>query len=88
MKFMTIWSYRPENRNAAQARLKESGGDKPPDGIKLIGRWHAIGSARGVHICECDDPLLMAKWAQRWSDLLSVEIYPAIDHEELSKVLE
>jgi hypothetical protein len=88
MKFVTIWSYRPENRDAAQARFKESGGDKPPEGIKLIGRWHAIGAARGVHICECDDPALIARWAQRWSDLLSIEIYPAMDDEEVAKMLE
>jgi hypothetical protein len=88
MKYITMWSYLPEKRNAVQARFKESGGDKPPEGIQLIGRWHAIGAARGVHMCECDDPMLMAKWAQRWSDLLSIEIYPAIDDEEVAKMLE
>lgn len=88
MKFMTFWSYRPENRDAAQARFKESGGDKPPEGIKLIGRWHVIGAARGVHVCECDDPAQMAEWAQRWSDLLSIEIYPVMDDEEVAKMLE
>jgi hypothetical protein len=88
MKFMTVWSYPPENRDEAQARFKETKGDKPPKGIKLIGRWHAIGGAMGVHICECDDPMLMAKWAQRWSDLLSIEIYPAATDEEIAKMLE
>jgi hypothetical protein len=88
MKFMTIWSFAPEKRNEAQARFKETGGDKPPEGIKPIGRWHAIGGAMGVHICECDDPMLMAKWAQRWSDLLSIEIYPAATDEEIAKMLE
>ena len=69
MKFMTFWSFSPENRNAVQARFKETGGDKPSAGIKLIGRWHAIGASRGVHICECDDPMQIAKWAQKQTDI-------------------
>jgi hypothetical protein len=88
MKFMTIWSFPPETRDEVQARFKESGGDKPPAGIKLIGRWHAIGASTGVHICECDDPIQLAKWAQKWTDLLSAEIYPVLDDEEVAKVLE
>ncbi len=87
MKFVTIWSYPPEKSHAAQARLKETGGDKPPVGIKLLGRWHAIGGGKGVHVCECDDPLIMAKWANTWSDLLSIEIYPVLDTEEVMKRL-
>ncbi len=87
MKLVTIWSYPPEKRDAIQARFKETGGDTPPAGIKLLGRWHAISGGKGVHVCECDDPLLLSKWAQTWSDLLSIEIYPAIDDEEAIKRL-
>jgi hypothetical protein len=87
MKFVTIWSFPPEKRNEGNARFRETGGDKPPAGIKLLGRWHAIGGGKGVHVCECDDPIALAKWAQVWSDLLSIEIYPAVDDEEATKML-
>ena len=87
MKFVTTWSIPPENRNAVQDRFKKTGGDKPPAGIKLLGRWHAIGGGQGVHICECDDPIAFAKWAQVWSDLVSIEIYPALDDEDAAKFL-
>jgi hypothetical protein len=88
MKFVTTWSVPPENRKAAEVRFKESAGDAPPAGIKLLGRWFAVGGGKGVHVCECDDPIAFAKWAQRWSDLLSIEIYPALDDEGAAKLLQ
>ncbi len=87
MKFVTVWSYRPENRDQGQARFKQIGGDKPPAGIKLIGRWHALAGGKGVHVCECDDAMALAKWVQNWTDILSVEIYPAMDDEDAVKFL-
>jgi hypothetical protein len=86
MKLVTIWSCAPENRNAAVERFKQTEGDKPPDGIRFIGRWFAIAGGKGVHVCEVDDPLVMAQWASRWTDLMSIEIYPAIDDEEARKL--
>ena len=87
MVFVTVYSFPPEKREACQARLKKTGGGMPPAGIKLLGRWHAIGSGKGVHVCECDDPMAFAKWAQEWSDLLSIETYPAMNDEGVAKLL-
>ena len=84
MTFVTIFSYPPENRQAVQARFKETGG-RPPAGVKMLGRWHAIGGGKGVHICESDDPMAIAKWVQEWSDLLSIEIYPALNDKDAAK---
>jgi len=86
MKLVTTWYCPPENRNATIARFKETGGDKPPAGVKLLGRWFAVGGGKGVHVCEADDPMVMAKWAAVWSDLLSIEIYPAVDDEDAKKL--
>ncbi len=86
MIFVTVYSFPPENRDACQARFKESGG-MPPAGINLLGRWHAVGGLKGVHVCECDDAIAFAKWAQEWSDLLSIEIYPALDDDGVAKFL-
>ena len=87
MLFVTMWSYPPENRKVIEARFKETGGGLPPAGIKMLGRWSAIGSGKGLHVCECDDPMAFAKWAQQWSDILSLEIYPALDDAGVSKLL-
>lgn len=78
MLFAINWTYPPENRDAIQARFKETKGG-PPDGVKMIGRWHRIGGGRGVCIAETDDAQAMAKWAQDWSDLMSMETYPVMD---------
>ena len=49
------------------------------------GQWTTVGDAKCVAVFECDDPMGMAKYVQGWSDLLSIEIYPAIDNEALAK---
>ena len=81
MLFVSTWSYPPENREAVQTRFKETGG-KPPMGIKMLGRWHAIGGGKGVLVSESNDPMAIAKWIQEWSDLMSFDIYPALNDED------
>jgi len=78
MLFLTYFSYPPQNREAVQARFKKTGG-KPPEGVKMLGRWHAIGGGKGVFVSEANDPMAIAKWVQEWSDLLSLEVLPALD---------
>jgi hypothetical protein len=86
MLFVSILSVPPENRNEVQARFKETAGGKPPAGIKLLGRWHAVGGGMSFGVYECDDPAAMAKWAQEWSDLMSIEIHPVMTDEALAKL--
>lgn len=71
-----------EKREACKARFKETGGGKSLEDVKLLGRWHAIGGGKKAHICECDDPIALAKWAYVWSDLMSTVIYPAVDEDD------
>ncbi len=80
------WTFRPEHRNAVQARFKETGG-LPPKGVKMLGRWSGIGTNKGVCVAESEDPLAFAKWAQEWSDLMSFDIYPALTDEDTAKVI-
>ena len=84
MLFLTYFSYPPQNREAVQTRFKKTGG-KPPAGVKMIGRWHAMGGGKGVFVSETDDPMAMAKWSQEWSDLLSTEICPVLDDADAMK---
>jgi len=86
MIFVSVYTIPSENRNAAQDRFKKSGG-QPPKGVKLIGRWHSVVGGRGVTIYEANDPQAIANWAQQWSDLISFEIYPAIDDSGFAKLL-
>jgi hypothetical protein len=86
MLFITRYSYPPKVRDAVIARFKETGGP-PPAGIKLLGRWTAVGGGGGFHLCEASDASLIAKWALQWNDLMTVEVHPVLDDQQLAGVL-
>lgn len=86
MYFMSIYTFNSANRDAVVARFKETGG-APPDGIKVLARWHDVGGLRGYTICEADDPIAISKWSYRWTDLMKIEAFPVLNDEQLVKVL-
>ena len=86
MKFISKYTIRPEHRNDAIKRFIDTQG-KPPEGIKLIGRWHSLSNRTGYSLVEADDAVAMGKWSQQWSDLITVEVSVVIDDEEFVKVL-
>jgi hypothetical protein len=86
MLFVVTYSVRSEDRNAGQERFKKTGG-QPPKGVRMIGRWHSVEVRRGVIVCETDDAQALASWVQQWSDLVTFDIYPAIDDTGFAKLL-
>jgi hypothetical protein len=86
MLFIVTWTARPEHRNAALERFVKTGG-KPPEGVKFIGRWHAVGRITGFAIAESNDLALIQKWALDWSDLLSMDVYPALTDEQIGPLV-
>jgi hypothetical protein len=86
MKFIVQWKGLPPTQNPAVARFLETGG-RPPDNVKLLGRWHAIGELSGVAIVEATDASGLAQWVLQWGDLFSFTSAPALSDEELGAVL-
>jgi hypothetical protein len=86
MLFVSEYKIAPEHRDVAQERFKKTGGP-PPQGVKVIGRWHSVVGGRGVTVYEANDAQLIAHWAQQWSDVISFEIYAAIDDAGFAKVI-
>ena len=86
MIYVMSWSFKPECRNAVEARFKETGG-LPPEGAKMLGRWSGIGINKGVCVAESHDALALGRWAHEWSDLMSFDIYPALTDEDTAKVI-
>ena len=86
MKFISKYTIRPEHRNEAIKRFLEGGG-LPPEGIKLIGRWHSPSDRTGYSLVEADDAVAMGRWSHQWSDLLTIETSVVIDDEEFLKVV-
>ena len=86
MLYVVMWKFKPEQRNAAQSRFKETGG-LPPEGVEMQGRWHSVEGNRGLCIAKSDDPVAVARWAQAWSDLLTFEIIPVMNDEDFVRML-
>ena len=86
MLYLSKYSWVPENRKAIVARFMETGG-KPPPGIKLLGRWTDVAGGRGFAVYESDDPVAVGKYSYQWTDLMSMEIVPVMNDEQLAKVL-
>ncbi|HYS67954.1 MAG TPA: DUF3303 domain-containing protein [Paraburkholderia sp.] len=86
MKFIVQWNGLPTAENSVIERFMRTGG-QAPDGVKLLGRWHAIGGLHGFAIVEADDLQGMAALALEWGDLLSMNISPAMTDEELAAAL-
>ena len=86
MLFMVQWTFSPEHRDATQARFKAEGAP-PPEGVRMLGRWHTVGGGGGVLICESTDPVAIGKWMQQWSDLLTFEIAPVVDDAGVGTII-
>ncbi|MFJ3369605.1 DUF3303 domain-containing protein [Pseudomonas sp. NPDC086251] len=86
MLFIVSWSISSENRNRAIERFLKTGG-KPPEGVTMKGRWHAVGGSAGFGIAEADDLLLIQKWVLEWNDLMSMEVHAALTDEQMAPLL-
>lgn len=86
MLFLISWSSRPELRQAAIDRFLQSGG-RPPESVKMLGRWHSIGPISGFAIAESNDATALQRWVLDWNDVLQMEVHPAITDEQLGATL-
>lgn len=86
MKYMVEWTVPPSAFDATVARFLETGG-APPDGVKLIGRWHSMTNVHGVAICETDDEKALYLWQAMWSDLIPMSVTPCLADAEAGEVL-
>ena len=86
MLFVSTWKLRPHHFKGATARFLQ-GGAQPPAGIKTIGRWHYADGSGGVHVIECSDPQSLIDFAAEWSDVLEIEIRPAVEDAQAGAAL-
>lgn len=86
MQFMVTYSIEIPQRSEAEARFQKTGA-LPPDGVKLLGRWHCTGERRGFMLIESDDLTKVSKFMRDWSDLLSFQIAPVINDEQMVQVM-
>jgi len=84
--FHISYEFSPENRDDVQQRFRETGG-LPPQGVVMHGRWHCAEGLGGFVVAESDDPVAVAKWTQAWTDLLSFEVTPVLNDEQITEVI-
>ncbi len=86
MLFMVVFTFQTKDREAVVARFKETGGP-PPEGVRMVGRWHDAGLHRGFVLAESNTLENVAKWCHRWADLIAFEVVPVLDDDGVKNVL-
>ena len=86
MLFISHWRIPSSTRNAVIERFAKTGG-QPPQGVKMLGRWHDVANGTGFCISEADDASAIARWALEWSDLMDMDVRAGLNDEQLSAVL-
>jgi hypothetical protein len=86
MKYMVSVGLAKETFKDRVRRFLETGG-LPPDGVKMLGRWHSIALNQGFVLAETNDPGKIYEWVSKWADLIDLEVYPVIEDEQASAIL-
>ena len=86
MKYMMTYNIPIETWDKAVSRFLETGG-APPDGVKLLGRWHAAGGRTGFLLIESDDVSAIYRFSAEWNDLCDLVATPVIEDEAAAAVL-
>ncbi|NPT57862.1 DUF3303 domain-containing protein [Paraburkholderia sp. 5N] len=86
MKFIVQWDGLPTAENSVIERFMKTGA-QAPEGVKLLGRWHAVGGLHGFAVVEAEDTRGLAALSLDWGDLLTMSIVPAMTDEDLGAAL-
>jgi len=78
MKFITIATWEPHQRDELVKRRMESG-RMSPKGIKILGEWVDVLGGRAVWLYEVDSAMEGFKWSNRWSDINKFESFPVLE---------
>ena len=85
MKFIVTYKIPKGSVVDAEQRFLKTGGP-PPEGVKMIGRWHGM-SGGGVVIAETSDAKSLYSWLTYWNDLLDFETTPCVEDAEAGEVM-
>ena len=86
MKCMIVWSIKTEIRKEALERFK-SGVEIFPEGVKLLGRWHEVGTGNGFTLLDVDDSVALTQFVFQWWDLVDMKIVPVVEDAEVGEAI-
>ena len=78
MKFITIATWEPHQRDELVKRRTETG-RMLPEGIKIIGEWVDVSGGKAISLYEVDSALEGFKWSYNWSDIHKLESFPVLE---------
>jgi Protein of unknown function (DUF3303) len=84
-KYISSWRFQPNLIDTAIKKFLETGG-APPDGVKMLGRWHGMNGT-GVAIFESNDATAMYKWYAQWANVMELSITPCVEDAEAGPIL-
>ena len=73
---------------AAVYRRFRDRGRMAADGLRYVQSWVTDDLQRCYQIMECDDPALLDRWMDRWSDLVTFEVLPVLTSAEAAAKIE
>jgi Protein of unknown function (DUF3303) len=85
MKFVSTWTSKPGNTKQIVDRFL-AGEGTPPEGVKLIGRWHKIDGSGGLGLYETDNPTALYEQAAKWIDVLEIHTTAVVEDAEAAAV--
>jgi len=78
MKFISMWTLRPEARKEAIDNFL-AGKATPAAGVTTLGRWHKADASGGFTLYESNSAEALYETAAFWSQFLDVHIVPVIE---------
>jgi hypothetical protein len=86
MLFTLAWTHAPQARNETITKFMATGG-MPPEGVKMLSRYHNVDGSGGFAVCDTDDASALASWALDWNGLIEIKVTAIMDDETISGVL-
>ena len=83
---MFTYTIKPDHQNSSMKRFLETGA-LPPEGVKMLGRWHEPTTQKGFILAEAENLTALGVWSNQWADLISLEISPVLNDEEMQMAL-
>src|ERR1700736_690993 len=85
MKYISSWTVPQSSFNAAVARFLETGG-APPEGVKMLGRWHGM-NGEGFAISESTDAKEVFRCGAQWSGVRELTVTPCVEDTVAGEVM-
>jgi len=87
MKTMLTWSAKSGEGFTEAVRRFIAGQAAPPEGVKLLGRWHSVDLSIGFSLYETDNMAALYAAAAAWADVLDLKNYIVVEDNEAGPVL-